>query len=122
MRTMLIMTALALGSCSQIPGTSANLEARSRDVLSDTLFDADSARFRNLRSVADGKGSMICGEVNAKNKIGSYIGFRNFMVSRDERFGIVDPQSDITDPRTERQIQEKAYQDGFNAAWPGCSK
>ena len=44
------------------------------------LFDAQSARFRNL--VLDPNGG-ICGEVNAKNRYGAYVGFDPFFITED---------------------------------------
>ena len=122
-----LFSLVMLSSCAKIPGTAANLEARARDVLSDHLYDAESARFRGLAAIdsyeKDGKSErIICGQVNAKNRLGAYIGFRNFIVSRDARFGVVDPQSKIIQADTDEEIDEKAYQDGFNAVWPSCAK
>ena len=39
------------------------------------LKDPDSARFQNIRNVGRGE---ICGEVNAKNAFGGYVGFQHF--------------------------------------------
>lgn len=48
-----------------------------------TLNDPDSAKFRSetLSSPWSVKGSVLCGEVNAKNRMGGYIGYRAFYVS-----------------------------------------
>jgi hypothetical protein len=42
------------------------------------LIDPDSAKFRNVKLTET---ETICGEVNAKNKTGEYLGFRYFYVS-----------------------------------------
>lgn len=39
------------------------------------LKDPESARFQNIRPVARGE---ICGQVNAKNAFGGYVGFQHF--------------------------------------------
>lgn len=44
------------------------------------LTDPDSAEFRNLRKLP---GEAVCGEVNAKNAYGGYVGFKHFY-----RFGL----------------------------------
>jgi hypothetical protein len=51
---------------------------RAEQAIRDTLLDPDSAQFKNLslRSNAE-----VCGEVNAKNRMGGYVGFRNFNVT-----------------------------------------
>lgn len=39
------------------------------------LKDPDSAQFRNIRQPSTG---VVCGEVNAKNAMGGYVGFQRF--------------------------------------------
>jgi hypothetical protein len=39
------------------------------------LTDPASAQFRNMRNA---RGTTVCGEVNAKNSFGGYIGFKRF--------------------------------------------
>lgn len=46
-----------------------------------TLNDPQSAQFRNIKLSADEK--FLCGEINAKNQLGGYVGFRPFAVSDD---------------------------------------
>lgn len=41
------------------------------------LADPDSAKFKN---VAYKKGIGVCGEVNAKNRMGGYVGYKTFVV------------------------------------------
>lgn len=40
------------------------------------LTDPFSAKFKNVESFADG---VVCGQVNAKNKMGGYVGFKDFI-------------------------------------------
>ena len=42
------------------------------------LKDPDSAKFRNVRIVTYLNGAVVCGEINAKNSYGGYVGFRRF--------------------------------------------
>ncbi|MBC7860285.1 MAG: hypothetical protein H7Z39_16250 [Burkholderiaceae bacterium] len=49
---------------------------KARNAVLAMLKDADSAKFRNVRSVGDGL--FVCGEVNAKNSYGGYVGFKKF--------------------------------------------
>lgn len=67
------------------------LEARARSAFEDDLFDPFSARFRNLRS---GRGGAICGQVNARNRMGAYVGFKAFVVGRDGRTTYTSASSD----------------------------
>lgn len=50
--------------------------------VSATLSDPDSAQFRDLKLYTTGlpHQSALCGEVNAKNRLGGYVGFRPFKV------------------------------------------
>lgn len=41
--------------------------------------DPDSAKFRNVRYVKYEERIVICGEVNAKNSYGGYVGYENFI-------------------------------------------
>lgn len=45
------------------------------------LKDPYSAHFRNVRIVSFANGKVICGEVNAKNVYGAYVGFTRFVAS-----------------------------------------
>ncbi len=51
----------------------------------NALFDVESARWRDVRVVVkdapNGRLRTLCGEVNAKNRFGGYIGFQRFMAS-----------------------------------------
>lgn len=61
----------------------------------DYLKDPDSAKFRRIHTSFDG--SIVCGEVNAKNSMGGYVGFQRFMnISADfSGFWIDDGKDDL---------------------------
>lgn len=44
-----------------------------------SLKDPESARFQSVRIASYLSGSVVCGEVNAKNSYGGYTGFKRFM-------------------------------------------
>jgi hypothetical protein len=44
------------------------------------LFDPGSAQYRQVRA---GRAGAICGKYNAKNRLGAYVGFKDFVVSKD---------------------------------------
>jgi hypothetical protein len=46
------------------------------------LTDPDSARFRAVAISPGGKA--VCGEVNSRNRMGGYDGFRRFIAARDK--------------------------------------
>lgn len=68
-----IAVLLSLAGCGK--------ERAALDLVSAQMIDPASAQFRNVRSVRNRYGEVgICGEVNAKNSMGGYAGFRHFMV------------------------------------------
>lgn len=69
------LAALLMGSIGAIVFLPGWLDERDlRDAVRNRLYDPDSAKFRNVRRA----GSFYCGEVNAKNKMGGYVGFNAF--------------------------------------------
>lgn len=48
-----------------------------QEAVAAKLLDGESARFRNVGKIAD---IGVCGEVNGKNRIGAYAGFKRFVV------------------------------------------
>lgn len=72
------------------------VKRKAMEKIRSQLVDPSSAEFRNLRVVKGRKGiDMVCGEVNAKNKLGGYVGFKDFYFE-DEENGVVliDPGPD----------------------------
>lgn len=51
------------------------LVENAREALTTTLYDPSSAEFRRVRRV----GNVLCGQVNAKNRFGAYVGFVDFV-------------------------------------------
>lgn len=57
---------------------------RLRTVIGSALRDPASAQYRNDRLVRHADGRVYyCGEINARNAFGGYVGFRQFMASSD---------------------------------------
>lgn len=69
----LIAFAIAINGCSE------NLNNEATKAVQDRLSDPESAQFRKVTSY---RGNVVCGEVNAKNKLGGYIGFRFFVYDK----------------------------------------
>lgn len=53
------------------------------DKVKADLNDPDSAQFRNVKVFGDWSRSevAVCGEVNAKNRMGGYVGYTSFIVT-----------------------------------------
>lgn len=74
-----IVAPLVLSACG-IDKEQAELEEAVKAEILAQLKDPNSAEFRNV-VVA---GNIVCGEVNAKNGFGGYVGFKSFWGSRNE--------------------------------------
>ena len=76
-----IAAAIAVPAFAQ-PGYGA-MAAKAKVIAAHDLKDPDSAKFRDIgiyKSTTGKGGVTVCGEINAKNAYGAYIGFRRFMV------------------------------------------
>lgn len=83
----------------------AKMIAEGQDRIVNRLNDPESARFRNV--FISPKGRAICGEVNAKNAMGGYVGFRRFISAKD-RAGVEDDGSYFADTHwVERCIRDE---------------
>lgn len=67
---VILLGLLALSGCDQSI-------RKAHDAVKETLFDPNSAEFRNDHVMSDGT---VCGEVNAKNRMGGYVGFTEYAV------------------------------------------
>ncbi len=77
----LAAAACALTACSQVQEYQFRSAARAS--FDDVLSDAESARFRKERIVwsnTEKNRLALCGEVNAKNLLGAYVGWKRFVV------------------------------------------
>jgi hypothetical protein len=79
----------ALAAILLLVGTSIDLAAQPNSDLAQfisaakasiayDLFDPSAAQFRNLFVSERGAVRVLCGEVNGKNRMGAYVGFRRF--------------------------------------------
>lgn len=76
MRKILIAIACCLAWTSVIAAPSnAKLIVQAKESVTKKLKDPESARFRGVFVMRDS----VCGEVNAKNSYGGYIGFKRFI-------------------------------------------
>lgn len=57
--------------------------AMGRSAVLGLLKDPGSAQFRSVGIYSSRRGTVICGEVNAKNGFGGYQGYRGFVVAHD---------------------------------------
>lgn len=88
---------LALLCMSATVGATEPAGHAAQDAVRQMLKDPESARFRSVASTAHvtprGEKVYVCGEVNAKNSFGGYVGFRHFyaIVSSDGVVADIEP-------------------------------
>lgn len=78
------------------PGPVTDAQVRSaRSAFDEQLLDFPSARFKDVT----GNGYVLCGQVNAKNRVGAYIGWTPFAaVWREGRTSIYIQEADAEPP------------------------
>jgi hypothetical protein len=103
---------LVCASCDGLPGTGSYREEKAKRSVSEQLLDPTSAQFRNVQS----RGDSVCGEVNAKNKIGAYVGFRRFVVDTATYSAVIDPQFDLTDLLSARDLCTEVSSNEYSSA------
>jgi hypothetical protein len=82
-----------LGACQYIPGTDANKIGQAKEIAARDLIDPSSAQFRDLKV----NGDMVCGEINGKNRMGAYVGFKRFFARVNSKTSMIDPEFDLAD-------------------------
>ena len=67
------------------------------------LVDPESAQFRDIEVVAYNNGYVVCGEINGKNRMGGYVGFRPFVAGlSDARLAFIpSPRTRTSSARVE---------------------
>jgi len=74
-------------------GNYNNFVRRAKAALTENFKDPRSAQFRSLFISGD-KLPALCGEVNAKNSYGAYVGFRKFYATGKSSLNAVEPGAD----------------------------
>lgn len=79
----------------------ANIDEKfllAKNAVKENLKDPESATFRKLFLVKNQKGEAVCGEVNAKNSYGGYVGFQPF-VSSGYSYGVSIYREDLPESK-----------------------
>ena len=86
---MALALALALSGCAE-----ASKIKVAKALVAEQLTDPDSAQFRDIEVIDKGDGKfVVCGKVNAKNRMGGYVGYEVFVVVGDKAFILTEPES-----------------------------
>lgn len=72
----LVAVAVACGLGLGWWSSSSGSTALAKEAVRQRLVDPESTKFRNVRHV---EGELVCGEFNAKNRAGGYVGYRRFV-------------------------------------------
>jgi hypothetical protein len=85
----------------------AAIFARARTAVADAFKDPASAQFRALSVATDANGlKKVCGQVNAKNSYGGYVGFRPFAYLLEIGDAVFAPEDD--DDAADRNTANRA--------------
>ena len=90
------VAANAVDPAADAQAAEERLATRARSAMESTLNDPFSARFRR---VSTGRNGALCGQVNAKNRMGAYTGFQTFITfSSSNAVYFQEQPGDRTDP------------------------
>lgn len=73
-------------------GCTDNSIATANKAIERELIDPGSVQYRNVKAYPGGR---VCGELNSKNRMGGYVGFKNFIYSQAD--SIVNIDATVTD-------------------------
>lgn len=90
--------------------SNAELAAMQREI-SDMMRDPESTRFRKLERI----GGALCGEINAKNGMGGYVGYRRFVYA-DTDLSVEPSDSNDIDEITKKIVFLERYGDACEPA------
>lgn len=84
MRNLLLIASLVVLPSTSVGAQSlAEMSAAAKAILAERVTDPGSLQYRKMRVVAgeaDGSnGLMLCGQYNAKNRLGGYVGYKDFI-------------------------------------------
>ena len=122
---------LLVVGCDRVPGTNAHMIRQAEAQASHDLADPASAQFRET-VVAKAKrdisvlpggpvikqgASYVCGQMNAKNHLGAYTGFKGFIVEPATETVFAEPNDGvILDDKMKRMIFTTTYATECSAA------
>ena len=98
--------AVVLTACNVASGDSAEV-AKMKSIVKNVLIDGESAQFSDLKYYKST--NFGCGFVNAKNKLGGYVGKKKFIVSLEQNAADIDPDRDTPEaPRAPSYVSAEA--------------
>ena len=107
-----LLCTVALFSCAGCNALLGTSEEKAKRAVTEQLIDPTSAQFRNVHSL----GESVCGEVNGKNKMGAYVGFRRFVVSTSTYDAQIDSEFDDADLMSARDLCTQASSNEYSSS------
>lgn len=99
-----------MGLCALLLLAACGDTQRAKDIVAADFRDPDSVQWRNVHSVTDAiQGNFVCGEVNARNGFGAYVGYRKFVVDMDKGTAVIEPQSSSFDDEATAGLQNAVF-------------
>lgn len=114
MKKLAAVLVACLAGCS---ASTADIETATQNLVASRLKDPESARFSNVkfmeRSSSGGKHEgPVCGEVNARNALGGYVGATRFIA-----YVTYTSAADVKLQQLVRDNEEDAMQEAFADLW-----
>jgi hypothetical protein len=76
-----LIAAFSIAGANAHAGNEQQIVLKAKERLERDLKDPDSVRYRKIVTVDEGRGaSTVCGEFNARNSMGGYVGYQTFVV------------------------------------------
>lgn len=98
--------AVVLTACNVASGDSSEV-AKMKSIVKNVLTDGESAQFSDVKYYKST--NFGCGFVNAKNKLGGYVGKKKFIVSLEQNAADIDPDRDTPEaPRSPSHVSAEA--------------
>lgn len=96
MRRWMVISLIALAACG-------SKVKEAQEIAAHNLNDPASAQFRQVTEAGD---HCVTGEINAKNRMGAYTGFREFIVDMRKREVAIVPDPPIGEARGDDVIAD----------------
>lgn len=111
---VLVVAAAAFlcSGCDRIPGTEGFAEEKAKRVVREQWLDPTTAEFSKVET----RSGTVCGEVNGKNKLGAYVGFSRFVIDLATYKPLIDPQFDLSDLLSARDLCAEMTRNEYSSA------
>lgn len=98
---------LCITAVSGLAGCGPSLEKQAQEIAARDLVDPASAQFRDVRPVDGTK--CVEGQINAKNRMGGYVGFRLFLVDMNKKDVAIVPDDGDDEAATIAKARVEIY-------------